>query len=96
MALALVAFVSVILCAAVLTGRVSPRQRPGVLPPDSNLMRRRAVAFLAGNASVLLNMIGFLVFPVSLVEVTTALLPIWIVSLVLLVRARADAMRTRA
>jgi hypothetical protein len=93
--LALSALVSGILCSAVLTGRVRPRQRSGVLSPDPKLVRRKAAAFLAGNVCVLLNMIGFLVFPDSVVVVTAALLPMWIVSLVLLVRVRADAARPR-
>ena len=95
MVLALLALVSAILCSAVLTGRVRPRQRPGVLSPDPKLVRRKAAAFLVANLCVLLNMIGFLVFPGSLVVVTAALLPMWIVSMVLLVRVRADVARPR-
>ena len=44
-----------------------------------------------GNVCVLLNMLGFLVFPSSVVVVTAVMLPMWIVSLVLLIRVRVDA-----
>jgi hypothetical protein len=93
--LALLALMSVILWSAVLTGRVRPRQRSGVLSQDPKLVRRKAAAALTGNVCVLLNMIGFLVFPGRAVVVTAALLPMWIASLVLLVRVRADVARPR-
>ena|GEM_PF-2734706 len=94
MVLALCASVQVIFWTAVLTGRLRPRQRPGVPARDPVLRRRLAALGLGVNLLVLVHMLGFLVFPDSLVLVAAVLLPVWIVFLVLMVKLRADMART--
>ena len=63
--------------------------------PDPMRVRRWAVASLAADVSVLLNMLGFLVFPNSIVAVAAAMLPMWIVSLALILRIPRVAARPR-
>src|ERR1019366_3064316 len=76
--LALWGLVSAIFWSAVLTGRVRRRQRHGVLSPDPG----RAALGVGGNVAVMLQMLGFLVFPDGVVLVAAVMLPVWIVLLV--------------
>ena len=92
---ALLAVVSGIIPCAVLTGRVHPRRGPGVPLPDPKRVHRWAVAAVAGNASVVVMMLGFLIFPNSILTVAAAMLPVWIVCLVLILRIPSATARPR-